>query len=130
MLAQWSKLLEALGRRPAPAVEPAQRLRVRDGDKDLIIPTGEVDCVKAADYYSSLHVGKRTYLLRESITDLSLRLDPRVFIRVHRSVLVNLHFVGTLYREGAEEGTLVLTTGGRVKINRAGRDRLAAEGRF
>ena len=110
--------------------EPAQRLRVRDRDKDLIIPTLQVEWVEAADYYCSLYVGKRTYLLRESIADLSRRLDPKVFVRVHRSALVNLHFVQALYREGAEDGTLVLTSGQRVKTSKLGRDRLLTEGSF
>ena len=71
-----------------PRVEPAQRSRVRDEDRDLIIFTSQVGWIEAADCYSSMHVGKRTYLLRESIADLSKRLDPGVFIRVHRSALV------------------------------------------
>jgi len=130
MQAQLSKLLESFERRTNQTSEPAQRLRVRDGDKDLIIPTYQVEWIGAADYYSSLHVGKRTYLLRESIADLSQRLDPAVFIRVHRSALVNLSFVQALYREGSEDGTLVLTNGQRVKTSKAGRDRLIAEGKF
>lgn len=73
-------------------------------DKDLIIPTSQVEWVGAADYYSSLHVGKRTYVLRESIAELSKRLDPGIFIRVHRSALVNLSFVQALYRKGSEMG--------------------------
>ena len=130
MQAQLSKLLDSLDHRTQPAFEPAQRLRVRDGDKDLIIAAHEVEWVEAADYYSSLHVGKRTYLLRESIADLSKRLDPGVFIRVHRSALVNLNFVQALYREGLEDGTLVLTSGQRVRTSKAGRDRLVAGGKF
>jgi two-component system, LytTR family, response regulator len=130
MQAQLSKLLESFERRTNQTFEPAQRLRVRDGDKELIIATFQVEWIEAADYYSSLHVGKRTYLLRESFADLSKRLDPGVFIRVHRSALVNLNFVQALYREGSEDGTLVLTNGQRVKISKAGRDRLIAEAKF
>jgi two-component system LytT family response regulator len=130
MQARLSKLLEGFHQRTIPAFQPAQRLRVRDGDKDLIIPTYQVEWIEAADYYSSLHVGKRTYLLRESIADLSKRLDPGVFVRVHRSALVNLNFVQALYREGVQDGTLELTNGQRVKTSKAGRDRLVAEGKF
>lgn len=130
MQAQLSKLLESFAHRTNSTFEPAQRLRVRDGDKDLIVPASEVEWIEAADYYSSLHVGKRTYLLRESIADLSKRLDPGVFIRVHRSALVNLNFVRALDREGLEDGTLVLTSGQRVKTSKSGRDRLNAEGKF
>lgn len=58
---------------------------------------------------------KAYLLLRESIADLSKRLDPGVFIRVHRSALVNLNFVQALYRERLEDGTLVFTSDQRVK---------------
>ena len=130
MQAQLNRLLETFEKRPDATFEPAQRLRVRDGDKDLIIPTSQVEWVEAADYYCGLHVGKRTYLLRESIADLSKRLDPKMFVRVHRSALVNLNFVQALYREGVEDGILVLTSGQRVKTSKRGRDRLVAEGSF
>ena len=68
--------------------------------------------------------------MRESIADLSKRLDPKMFVRVHRSALVNLHFVQALYREGVEDGILVLTNGQRVKTSKVGRDRLLTEGSF
>ena len=80
MQAQLSKLLESLKKIPISGFEPAQRLRVRDGDKNLFIPLSQVEWIEAADYYCSLHVGKRTYLLRESIAALSKRLDPGVFV--------------------------------------------------
>ena len=130
MQAQLSSLLASLEKQPSTPFEPAQRLRVREGEKDLIIPISEVEWVEAADYYCSLHVGRRTYLLRESIADLSKRLDPKMFVRVHRSALVNLHFVQALYREGVEDGILVLTNGQRVKTSKVGRDRLLTEGSF
>ncbi len=130
MQSQLSKLLGNLEKRPNSTFEPAQRLRIRDGDKDLIIPSSQVEWVEAADYYCSLHLGKRIYLLRESIADLSKRLDPKMFVRVHRSALVNLNFVQALYREGMEDGILVLTSGQRVKTSKLGRDRLLAMGSF
>ena len=130
MQAQLSRLIEGLQKSATITPEPAQRLRVRDGEKDLIIPTSQVEWVEAADYYCSLHVGKRTYLLRESIADLSKRLDAKVFVRVHRSALVNLHYVQALYREGIEDGILVLTSGQRVKTSKLGRERLLMDGSF
>ncbi len=130
MQSQLSTLLSTL-HTPPPAKEAhLQRFRVREGDKDLIIPAAQVEWIEAADYYASLHLRKRTYLVRESIADLTTRLDPRIFVRVHRSALVNLNFVQALFREGADEGTLLLSTGQQVRTSKAGRDRLEAGGGF
>lgn len=129
MQEQLSGMLESLSK-PQAVAEAPQRFRVRDGERDLIIPAGKVEWIEAADYYCSLHVGRHTYLLRESIADLSKRLNPTVFIRVHRSAIVNMNFVQALYREGAEDGILVLHNGQRVKTSKSGRDRLVADGRF
>jgi two-component system LytT family response regulator len=127
---QVSTLLSSLGGLPHGKESHLHRFRVREQDRDLIIPAEQVEWIEAADYYSSLHVGKHTYLLRESIADLSTRLDPQVFVRVHRSALVNLNYVKALFREGVDEGVLQLSTGQRVKTSRAGRERLDSAGGF
>ena len=88
MQAQLSKLLESFAHRTNSTLDPAQRLRVRDGDKDLIVPVSEVEWIEAADYYSSLHVGKRTYLLRESVAE-SFGPKPTGLLCSYES----LHFV-------------------------------------
>ena len=127
---QLTTLLSTLGNPPPAKDTHLQRFRVREGDRDLIIPAAQVEWIEAADYYSSLHVKNRTYLVRESIADLTSRLDPHLFVRVHRSALVNLNFVKALFREGVDEGILLLSTGHQVKTSKAGRDRLEASGGF
>ncbi len=102
----------------------ASRLIVPDGSKDVLLPVREIEWIEASDYYSSLHVGQRTYLLRESLNDLEQRLDPELFLRVHRSALVNLNFVGELHREGVREGTLTLRNGTSIRISKSGRQRV------
>ena len=84
-------------------------------------PVESIEWIEAADYYSILHVKGHTYMLRESITELSRRLDPGSFIRVHRSIIVNLSYVREIYRDGRDEGTVVLMDGQRLKMSKAGR---------
>ena len=100
------------------------RLMVPDGPKDILLPVHEIEWIEASDYYSSLHARQRTYLLRESLTDLEQRLDPEIFLRVHRSAIVNLNFVGAFHREGVREGTVTLQNGTSVRISKAGRQRI------
>jgi len=104
----------------------ASRLLVPDGPKDVLIPVRSIEWVEAADYYSSLHAKQRTYLLRETLSDLEHKLDPKRFVRVHRSALVNLDYVQDIHREGIREGTLTLTGGTSVRISKSGRQRLHA----
>ena len=124
MQEQLSDLLSRLASSSPSVPEYLQHFIVRDGDKDLIVPARAVEWIEANDYYSSLHVGNRTHLLRESIAQLSKRLDPAVFVRVHRSAVVNIAHAKAIFREGKEEGTLLLVSGGHVKTSRAGRIRL------
>ena len=101
---------------------------VREGDRDLYVQVNQIEWIEAADYYVALHVKGHTHLLRESVSDLSTRLDPASFIRVHRSALVNVTFLRAFYREGPDEGSVLLASGERVHTSKAGRLRLVEAG--
>ncbi len=103
-----------------------QRFLAHNGDADTIISTDEISWIEAADYYVRLHVGDKTHMIRESIKNLESRLDPQKFIRLHRSVIVNIRFVRELKRDGRSEGWAVLSTGERVRMNRTGWQRFAS----
>ncbi len=62
----------------------------------------EIDWIEAADYYSCLHVGTKNLMLRETIKQLAETLDPRKFVRVHRSAIVNIDQVREILREGQQ----------------------------
>ena len=100
------------------------RIMVKDGAKDIFVPVPSIEWIEAADYYCGLHVNGRTLMLRDTITELAAKLDPEVFLRVHRSAIVNLNHVTAIYREGPEEGTVVLTDGQKIRMSKAGRLRL------
>jgi two-component system LytT family response regulator len=93
-------------------------------EKDVLLSVDKIDWIEAADYYSCLHVGSRRYMLRQSIADLNNRLDPRQFVRVHRSSIVNLDNIREIYRDGHAEGTIVLADGHKLRMSRAGRHKL------
>jgi len=105
------------------------RFLVKDGEKEILLASERIDWIEAADYYSRLHVGNRSYMLRESITELSGTLDPRQFVRIHRSSIVNLDRIREIYRDGQSEGSVVLATGATVRMSRSGRQKLMDSGR-
>jgi two-component system, LytTR family, response regulator len=105
------------------------RFLVKDGEREILVASEKIDWIEAADYYCCLHVGNRGYMLRESIGDLSENLDPRRFVRIHRSSIVNLDRIREIYRDGQSEGSIVLTTGATLRMSRSGRQKLMEAGR-
>jgi two-component system, LytTR family, response regulator len=103
-----------------------RRFLVNQGARESFINTDDIDWIEAADYYACLHVGSKSFLLRESIKQLASTLDPRKFVRIHRSVIVNVDQVKDIFREGAGEGAVVLKTGQRLRMSKAGWQSLSA----
>jgi two-component system LytT family response regulator len=101
------------------SVHPS-RFVVRSGTKDLFVNVTDVTWFEAADYYVCLHVGEKEHLLRESIKALEGQLDPKKFIRAHRSAIVNIDFVREIHREGRSEGWILLSNGDRVRMSTLG----------
>lgn len=83
----------------------------------------EIDWIEAADYYAAVHAGGRRFLVRESLNALEERLPDGLFMRVHRSALVNLARVRRLSK-GRGAGTLLLRTGAEVPVSRRSRARV------
>lgn len=106
-----------------------KRLLIPDGAKNCFVNVGDIEWIEAADYYSCLHVGPRNLMLRETIRHLADTLDPQKFVRVHRSVIVNVDQVCEIFREGRSEGSVVLNNGQRLRMSRAGWQSLLAVSR-
>src|SRR5690606_9592672 len=80
-------LLKQYTARASPRVS---RIMVKDAGVVFFQPVDEIDWLEAADYFVKLHVGGKVHLVSETLGSLELRLDPAVFMRVHRSAIVNL----------------------------------------
>jgi two-component system LytT family response regulator len=106
-----------------------KRLLVHNGTRDSFVNVDAIEWIEAADYYACLHVGSKSFMLRESIKQLSKTLDPEKFVRIHRSVIVNVDQVSEIFREGQNEGSVVLKTGQRLKMSKAGWQSLVAVSR-
>jgi two-component system LytT family response regulator len=113
---------------PIEAAEPAapfaHRLAVRTSGRIYFLRTEEIDWIEAADYYVKLHVGPKSHLMRESMNKLEKQLDPEMFLRVHRSSIVNLDRVKELHAGGGADPAVVLQDGTRLKLSRSRRERL------
>jgi len=103
----------------APPSEYLQRLAFKDGDRTIVLNTAEIVWIEAEDYYVLIHSKRGRHMIRATLASLEERLDPRVFVRVHRAAIVNVDEV----REARdnERLMLVLSNGSQVPVSRSRR---------
>ena len=94
------------------------RLAVRTRDGLVIVSVADIDWAEAARDYVSLHVGNKVWLLRETITAVEARLRHCGFLRIHRSVLVNVKRVKELRPLSKGEFTVILADATELKLSR------------
>lgn len=94
------------------------RLVIKTGGRVVFLSCDEVDWVEAAANYVRLNVGKQSYLLREGIGQIAERLDPDQFIRIHRSVIVNIQKIKELQPVNSGEYIVVLKDGKELSCSR------------
>jgi two-component system LytT family response regulator len=123
---QLKSFFDNMTRNSSQPMKYPSRFLVHNGTKDVLVPVDEVEWIEAADYYSCLHVGSKSFLLREPIKQLADSLDPARFVRVHRSAIVNINHVHEIVREGQSEGAIVLHSGRRLRMSKAGWQSLLA----
>jgi len=102
---------------------PPSQLAIRAPGKTLFVPLGEITWIEADGAYSRVHLqGGKAHVVRETLADLHPRLDPRIFLRAHRSAIVNRDFVREIQTHGRAEYYLILRGGQRVPLSRRRRD--------
>jgi two-component system LytT family response regulator len=107
-----------------PAGEPAFRIVVRQGPKVHVIPADKLDYAEAQDDYVSLRSEGKSYLKQQTLGDLEASLEPRHFVRIHRSYLLNIDRLARIDTEGGEPRAVVLHDGTRLPLSRSGYGRL------
>lgn len=83
-------LLKTLG------VQYLRRLSCKVGDKIFIVKASEIQYMQSDNKYTSIHTSGKCYLVDESLVDLERKLDPKDFVRIHRSTLINLAWIAEI----------------------------------
>jgi two-component system LytT family response regulator len=95
-----------------------RRIGVRNGAKITLVDIDAIDWVEASGDYARIHAGKHRYLVSQRMHALERLLEAREFVRVHRSLIVNVKRVRELHRDADGGGTLVLSDGVRLRVAR------------
>lgn len=101
-----------------------ERIAVEMRGKVRVVPVAQVDYITSSGPYAELHVGERTYLIREAMQTLEERLDPAHFLRVHRSAIVRIELVETLFKGAGGDYEVQLRGGVRLRVSRSRREEL------
>ena len=104
----------------------SERIVVKTGGRVFFLNTDEIDWIEAEGNYVSIHTGKKAYLLRETISNFETQLDPRQFVRIHRSSIVRLDRVKELQPWSHGEYHVILEDGTRLTLSRSYREKLQA----
>jgi two-component system LytT family response regulator len=103
-----------------------ERVALKANGCITFLDVDDVDWIEAAGVYLYLHAGARSYLYRSSVTQLLQRLDPRRFVRIHRSAAVNTTRIRELRSLSHGDFALMLKDGTELTLSRAYRTRLEA----
>lgn len=104
--------------------QPAKRLVVRSPGRLLFVNVSDIDWIEAASYYACLHVGSDTHIIRRTLSELERDLGDGSFIRIHRSIIVNLDRIQGLELQSSGEYEVVLKSKDRLRLSRRFRKRL------
>ena len=105
-----------------------EHIPVKDGDCMVLIKTADIDWFEAQDKYVRLHVGATRYVRREAISRLEQRLDPKKFIRIHRSYIVNVDSIVRFEPMFNQEYDVLIKNGKKLRMSRDYRKRLKDRG--
>ncbi len=99
---------------------PLERIVVRDGSKVTFISLDKLDYVQAQDDYVELKTEGRGYLKQQTLSSLENQLDPKRFLRIHRSFLLPLDRLARLEQGLTDSWTAILRDGTKLPVSKSG----------
>ncbi|MGB6306196.1 MAG: response regulator [Steroidobacteraceae bacterium] len=119
-----SRAKDRLAHYPPSQPAPAERLVVKNRGQVLFLSVADIDWIEAAGYYACVHVGGDTHIIRRTLSELEQHLGEERFIRIHRSIIVNLDRIHGLQLQNGGEYEIVLKSKVRLQLSRRYRKRV------
>ena len=98
----------------------AERIVIRDGARVHILPVAQVDYVEAQEDYLAIRSAGKSHLKQQTLSSLEASLDPKKFVRVHRSFVVNLERISKIEAYTKDSRIAILTDGVKIPVSRGG----------
>ena len=117
------RLSDFLANRETPTVEPGAqraltRFMIRERDRIRFVSAEDVDWIEGARNYVRLHAGEKTHLLRGPLTAIHAQLEPSMFARIHRSIIVNVDRIAEVQPWVGGDYVAILRSGERLRVSR------------
>jgi two-component system, LytTR family, response regulator len=104
--------------------ETVERILVRDGTRVFVIPADDIDFIEAQDDYVSIRAAGKSHLKKQRLSDLQSLLDPKRFVRIHRSTILNIERLSRLELYAKDSRMAILKDGTKLQVSRSGYDKL------
>ncbi len=114
----------ALAAAARPPGVPLERIVVKSDARVAVIPVETVDYIEAQDDYISIRSGGRAHLKQQTLAEIETLLDPRRFVRIHRSYLLNIERLTRIELYAKDSRIAILNDGSKLPLSRAGYARL------
>ena len=101
-----------------------KRLLIKSEGRFILLKTDEIKYIESASDYVHVFSGDESYLIRETMHSLEDRLDPRIFVRIHRSFIVNIDFIREFQPWDKNNYIVILKDGKELKMSCKYRDRI------
>ena len=100
----------------------SNRLMIKSGGRIHFVRTADIDWCEAQGNYVRVHVGPQEHLVRDTMSRLETELDPQLFVRIHRSTIVNVDRIQEMQSSFNGEYVVLLRTGTRLTLSRGYRE--------
>jgi two-component system LytT family response regulator len=101
-----------------------ERIIIKSGGRMFFLKMAEIDWIKADGNYVRLYAGTSSYLMRDTLRNLEVQIDPGQFLRIHRSTIVNIESVRELHQLFHGDYRVILKDGTQLMLSRKYRENL------
>ncbi len=112
--------IEAVVKDAQARQQPLERVLIRDGARVHVVAASSIDYIEAQDDYVRISAGGKGYLKHQRLSELEAQLDGAVFVRIHRSYIVNVGAIERIEPVSKDNHCAVLKDGVKLPISRSG----------
>lgn len=125
-IAQLKELIDYLQANAATTTE-APKLALKHGSKVSLVAPADIRYIEASGYYIEVFTQEKRILLRESMQQILEQLDPKAFLRIHRSTIINMQYLAEIQHVGSGDVEVRMKDGKRFRVSKSYREELFSQ---